>query len=170
MKRVCCPVPKVMSYGHSPEGFCMKTLFDNDWEGRANRSQHAHGKQRYYQFKWNIFTMMSIYEMSLLFSTFMYFLQCTNDTPAFPIFCQIKNTTSPLPCAQTNRSPHTKWKNLLNIIKRTHIFSLSSVHLYFCCIWWWLTKVEAGLPNMRRHWMCVHLSITNSTLRHISFH
>jgi len=54
---------RLCHYGHSPEGFCMKTLFDNDWEGRANRSQHAHGKQRYYQFKWNIFTMMFIYEI-----------------------------------------------------------------------------------------------------------
>ena len=57
---------------------------------------------------------LSMKYVHILFSTFMYFLQCTNDTPAFLIFCQIKNTTSPLPCAQTNRSPHTKWKNLLN--------------------------------------------------------
>lgn len=42
-------------------------------------ANNSHGKHRYYQIKWNIFTTM----IDILFSTFMYFLQCTNDTPAF---------------------------------------------------------------------------------------
>ena len=158
---------RLCHYGHSPEGFCMKTLFDNDWEGRANRSQHAHGKQRYYQIKWNIFTMMFIYEMSiyyLVLSCISYSAQMIHQHSWY--FVKLKTPHHHYHVPRRIAVP-TPSERTSSIIKRTrHIFSLSSVHLYFCCIWWWLTKVEAGLPNMRRHWMCVHLSITNSTLRH----
>lgn len=140
---------RLCHYGHFPEGFCIKTLFDNDWEGRANRSQHAHGKQeRYYQIKWNIFTTMFIYEMSiyyLVLSCISYSAQMIHQHSWY--FVKLKTPHHHYHVPRRIAVP-TPSGRTCSIIKRTrHIFSLSSVHLYFCCILWWLTKVEAGLPN-----------------------
>ena len=33
---------RLCHYGHFPEGFCMKTLFDNDWEGAEQIGASMH--------------------------------------------------------------------------------------------------------------------------------
>ena len=171
-----------MSLCHFPEGFCMKTLFDNDWEGRANRSQHTHGKHGWYQFKGNIFTitMMSIYEMSLYYlvlSCISYSTQIHQHSCSW-YFINIITIIVWAVCSDNSHSP-PKWKNLsssiitslsVHALRPVYISSLSLVHLYLSCVDGGSLTVEVGLSNVRRQ-MNVHLfNITHSTLRHISFH
>lgn len=167
-----------------PRGFLyeMKTLFDYDWEGRANRSQHTHhGKHGWYQFKGNIFTitMMSIYEMSLYYlvlSCISYSTQIHQHSCSW-YFINIITIIVWAVCSDNSHSP-PRWKNISSIItslsvhalRPVYISSLSLVHLYLSCVDGGSLTVEVGLSNVRRQ-MNVHLfNITHSTLRHISFH
>lgn len=157
-----------MSLCHFPEGFCMKTLFDNDWEGRANRSQHTHhGKHGWYQFKGNIFTitMMSIYEMSLYYlvlSCISYSTQIHQHSCSW-YFINIITIIVWAVCSDNSHSP-PRWKNISSIItslsvhalRPVYISSLSLVHLYLSCVDGGSLTVEVGLSNVRRQ-MNVHL-------------